>query len=110
MTIFSDDGHRFRLVVGLTDLIWEEVFKPLVQKECYTILPVLLKPRSSGYLTLKSANPYDKPIIDPNYFAHPDDLESMAEAMIMSFILGTSAPFREKYKAIPSDRIIPGEF
>ena len=98
------------MVTGLTDLMWEKVFKPFIRQECYTILPVLLQPRSSGYLTLRSANPYDKPIIDPNYFAHPDDLESMAEAMTMSYMLGTSAPFRNKYKAVPSDRVVPGKW
>jgi choline dehydrogenase len=29
--------------------------------------PILLKPRSSGTITLRSANPKDKPIIDPRY-------------------------------------------
>lgn len=95
-------------MVGLTDLMWETVFKPFIRRECYTILPVLLKPRSTGYLKLRSANPYDYPLIEPNYFAHPDDLESMAEAMTMSYMLGTSTPFRRKYNSVPSDITVPG--
>lgn len=103
-----DDGWRFPKVVGLTEEMWQKVFKPFVRTECYTVLPVLLKPRSSGYLTLRSRNPYDKPLIDPNYFAHPDDLESMAEAMTLSYMLATAAPFRQRYKAVPSKLVVPG--
>ncbi len=29
--------------------------------------PILLKPRSSGTITLRSSDPKDKPIIDPRY-------------------------------------------
>lgn len=103
-----DDGGRFPKVVGLTDEMWEKVFRPFVRQECFTILPVLLKPRSKGYITLRSKDPYDKPIIDPNYFAHPDDLESMGEAMTFSYRMGTAPPFRRKYKAVPSKLVVPG--
>ena len=33
------------------------------------------RPRSRGTVTLASANPLDRPLIDPNYFSDPDDLE-----------------------------------
>lgn len=108
--IFTDDGWRFPKVVGLTEEMWQKVFKPFLRTECYTVLPVLLKPRSSGFLTLRSRNPYDKPLIDPNYFAHPDDLESMAEAMTLSYMLATSPPLKTRFKAVPSKLVVPGTF
>ncbi len=39
----------------------------------YTILPTLLKPRSRGYVGLRSGNPQDAPIIQPNYLTDEDD-------------------------------------
>ncbi len=33
--------------------------------------PILLKPHSSGSITLRSSNPKDKPIIDPRYLTDP---------------------------------------
>ncbi|USD42112.1 choline dehydrogenase [Vibrio sp. SCSIO 43135] len=37
----------------------------------------LLRPKSVGSVALHSANPYESPAIDPNFFAHPDDMEVM---------------------------------
>ncbi|MBC3784778.1 GMC family oxidoreductase [Spirosoma utsteinense] len=39
----------------------------------YIILPTLLKPKSVGYVGLRSANPLDAPVIQPNYMEHEDD-------------------------------------
>lgn len=88
--------------------MWKEVFFPFVRRECFTLLPVMLKPRSHGYIKLRSTNPYDYPLIDPKYLSHPEDLEAMADAMKISFQLGTSAPFRKKFGAKPSGRVVPG--
>jgi len=40
--------------------------------------PVLLKPRSSGTITLRSADPAAKPIIDPRYLSDPDGIDRHA--------------------------------
>lgn len=47
----------------------------------YTILPTLLRPKSRGYVALRSANPTDAPLIQPNYLKHEDD----AKTLIMGF-------------------------
>ncbi|KAF7493593.1 Glucose dehydrogenase -like protein [Sarcoptes scabiei] len=106
--ISSDDGMHFKDSINLNEQQWQNVFFPFVQKECYTLLPVMLRPKSVGYIKLKSANPYDHPIIDPKYFSHPEDLEKMADAMKISFQIGNSLPFRRKYRSKPSGRIVPG--
>ncbi|WP_338874102.1 GMC family oxidoreductase N-terminal domain-containing protein [Spirosoma sp. SC4-14] len=43
----------------------------------YTILPTLLKPKSAGYISLRSKNPTDAPIIQPNYLTHEDDRHTL---------------------------------
>ena len=39
-----------------------------------TVNSCLLRPKSRGRLTLASADPRAAPVIEPNYFDHPDDL------------------------------------
>ena len=39
-----------------------------------TLNACLLRPKSRGTVRLRSANPFDKPVIDNNYLAEPDDL------------------------------------
>ncbi len=43
-----------------------------------------LRPRSRGSVTLRSANPDDNPIIDPNFIADPYDLKTSAEGVKIS--------------------------
>jgi choline dehydrogenase len=40
----------------------------------YTLHVTLMRPKSRGTLTLASRNPMDKPLIDPAFFKHPDDI------------------------------------
>jgi choline dehydrogenase-like flavoprotein len=40
-----------------------------------------LRPRSTGEIRLKSADPRQAPAIDPNYFADPADLKTLVEGL-----------------------------
>ncbi|MEY2947364.1 MAG: alcohol dehydrogenase [Pseudomonadota bacterium] len=49
----------------------------------YTLHVTLLRPKSRGSVTLASRNPTDKPLIDPAFFKHKDDLQTMMKATQM---------------------------
>ena len=51
-----------------------------------------LRPKSRGYLTLKSADPTVSPFLQPNYLEHPDDMETLlAGAKVCRKILAARA-------------------
>ncbi|KAK0230106.1 GMC oxidoreductase-domain-containing protein [Armillaria fumosa] len=47
----------------------------------FVIVPSALCPRSRGSIRINSTNPIDPPLIDPNYFSHPQDLDILNYAI-----------------------------
>ena len=64
--------------------IREDYYKPINGKPSISLAPTLLRPKSKGTITLRSKNPYDVAIIDPNFLEHQDDVEF--------FVRGKSMP------------------
>lgn len=46
----------------------------------YVVYAAIMQPESTGTVTLKSADPHDAPIIDPNYLSNPNDVKRFVEA------------------------------
>ncbi|XP_067123030.1 glucose dehydrogenase [FAD, quinone]-like [Centruroides vittatus] len=70
----ADRGLFFRHVLGFKKETWERCYKPFSYRESFGILPILLRPKSRGYIKLRSANPHDHPIIQPNYLSRFEDV------------------------------------
>jgi choline dehydrogenase len=47
----------------------------------FTLGVILLRPQSRGYLQLRSADPLAAPLLRPNYFTHPHDLQTMVDGI-----------------------------
>lgn len=77
----SDDGLAVRYAHGVPDDIWEKYYKPVSNRDAWTILPANVKPLSRGTIRLNSTDPYDHPLINPNYYKEPRDLEIAVEAI-----------------------------
>ncbi|PHJ17255.1 gmc oxidoreductase, partial [Cystoisospora suis] len=56
------------------------------------MLPVLLHPRSRGYVRLRSANPLEPPLINPRYLKHSRDVHVLLEGMKIVDALVTASP------------------
>lgn len=72
---------------NIRENLYQEVYAPLEKKETWMVWPMLLLPKSKGRITLKDANPFSKPLIFPNYFAHPDDVDVMIQGIQKVFDL-----------------------
>jgi choline dehydrogenase len=51
-----------------------------VDRDGYSILPTLLRPESRGYVGLRSTNPFDFPIIQPNFLSTEADKKVLIAA------------------------------
>ena len=49
-----------------------------------TLNSYTLRPKARGSVTLRSADPSDNPVVDPNYLGHPDDLRVSVEGIRIS--------------------------
>jgi choline dehydrogenase len=59
----------------------------------YTIAPCVLHPQSRGYIALRSTNPAQAPIIQPNYFADESDMQVLVEGVKVARKLGETRAF-----------------
>ncbi|XP_070387854.1 glucose dehydrogenase [FAD, quinone]-like [Dermacentor albipictus] len=59
--------------------IYESYCKLKVGQDVFMIVPVLLHPRSSGFIRLKSTDPEEYPIIDPRFLTNITDLDTLVE-------------------------------
>jgi len=61
--------------------VWKDSHEKPLGKDGFTVYPLLLHPRSKGTIRLKSSNPEDQPLINPNYFAEDSDVKYITEAI-----------------------------
>ncbi|XP_022699478.1 glucose dehydrogenase [FAD, quinone]-like isoform X2 [Varroa jacobsoni] len=103
----GDGGSTIKKVMGISDKFFERVYRPYLNLDSFTLYPVLLRPRSRGYVKLRSSDPDDPPLINPRYLTKNEDVLTLVEAMKQCFAIGMSEPFK-KFGARPFSMIFPG--
>jgi len=94
LTVAVDHGFGIFHNMGFLEKFW-----PYVEPHCYnstaSIIPVLSRPASRGYIKLKSNDPQDHPIIQPNYLTEKSDVDTLVAAMKFSKKLTATEAFKE---------------
>jgi len=72
-----------------------------------TVTTVVVKPKSRGFVRLRSADPDDMPLVSPNLLAHPDDARTMIEGQRFFLRAFQTGPLAQRVDRIllpdPSD-------
>ncbi|GAB1525203.1 hypothetical protein RhiTH_008360 [Rhizoctonia solani] len=65
-------------------------------EKAFTMAPVLLRPKSSGFITISSGNVWDNAVIEPNYFADPNDIKTLVQGVRLALKIAHTKPLADK--------------
>ncbi|XP_035739952.1 glucose dehydrogenase [FAD, quinone]-like [Vespa mandarinia] len=65
----------------LKDNFYDEVYGEITNRDSFHIIPMILRPKSLGYIHLKSKDPLDYPLMYHNYLTNPDDVNVLREGV-----------------------------
>ncbi|XP_050713623.1 glucose dehydrogenase [FAD, quinone]-like [Eriocheir sinensis] len=100
--LFITDG------IGFTRELFSKYYKSLIGLEGFTVGPMLTRPKSRGTVKLKSRDPRDPPLIDPNYLSHPDDVTTLVRGIKFAIAVGNTPALREELGARFHNQPLPG--
>ncbi|XP_066590930.1 glucose dehydrogenase [FAD, quinone]-like [Prorops nasuta] len=90
----SDGGRHIRKVHGLAKSFYDAVFGPINNKDVWSVIPMLLRPKSRGVIKLRSKDPLDHPLIYANYFKEPEDIATLVEGVKIGIALSETHAFK----------------
>ncbi|PZC83485.1 hypothetical protein B5X24_HaOG207468 [Helicoverpa armigera] len=68
-----------------------------------SISAISLHPRSRGFVTIRSVDPTQPPLMQPNYFYDDHELNVLADAARTAYKLANTTILREKYGMMPTE-------
>ncbi|XP_066581944.1 glucose dehydrogenase [FAD, quinone]-like [Prorops nasuta] len=92
--VTGDTSGNFRRLLGMPQKVYEETFSRYENEEVFSLVPVLLRPKSRGRMYLRSKNPFDLPVYEPNYFGHPDDVDTMIKGIRKGIEIASTKAFQ----------------
>lgn len=92
-SLVGDTGGSLRKMFSLREDIFNEVYGPYVGQDAFSVVPVLLQPRSKGRIKLRSKNPFHWPVFYANYYNDEHDIRIMVEGIKQAVEIGESRAF-----------------
>lgn len=105
----TDFGEIYRKTFRITDEIYDAIWKPLEKRAVWQVLPMLMHPKSFGFLELNSTDPFDAPKFHGKYFTDPEnhDIKTFIAA-IREVQRIASMPSMRRYDAQIVSTPVPG--
>lgn len=83
-----------RVLSGLVEAAFLVPFTRLFVSKVYGIVVILGKPLSRGEVRLASSNPQDPAQVNPGFFNHPQDMDTMIEGVLKAQSIARQASFQ----------------
>ncbi|KAL3271334.1 hypothetical protein HHI36_021822, partial [Cryptolaemus montrouzieri] len=93
---------------GIADKQFKPYWDPLLEKPGFQVFPMLLYPKSYGFLRLRSRNPLHFPKLYGNFFTDKDDIKTFIAGIRESLRIVESSPALQRYNAGLVPWPIPG--
>jgi choline dehydrogenase len=102
---FGPEQTSANLEYHVQPLSLERFGEPLHAFPAFTASVCDLRPQSRGRIDIRSADPQDAPLIQPNYLSHPEDLRVAADAIRLTRRI-VAAPALKAFKPV---EYLPGD-
>nr|XP_022909263.1 glucose dehydrogenase [FAD, quinone]-like [Onthophagus taurus] len=95
--------------LGLSEKIYDKIFRPYRDQHIFSTLILLLHPESYGRMELKSSNPFEHPKLYAGYFSDPNnkDIKVLTAGIRETLKIFSAEPF-QKHGVKPIEIPIPG--
>lgn len=104
-SLFAD--QQAKIAHGLTKEFFDYCYGDLVGKDTISILPMILRPKSRGFIKLHSKNPLRYPLLYHNYLTHPDDVNVMREGVKLAIAYAETDSLKRQFGAKFHHRQVP---
>lgn len=80
-SLTGDTSGSMRELLGLTQQFDNEVFADYKGRDGFSIVPVLMRPKSRGRVMLRNSNPFAFPKLYANYYSRQEDVDTMVRGI-----------------------------
>lgn len=91
----TDGGLALRKTFGISDEVYDSVYKAYDGLDAFGIWPMLLYPESRGFVRLRNSNPLSKVRIYNNFLQARRDVDILVEGIKMAIQIADSPPFKK---------------
>lgn len=91
----SDGGTNVKNAHGLTDDFYNEVFGEINNRDVFGVFPMMLRPKSTGFIKLRSNNPLDYPLMYHNYLTDHRDVDVLREGVKAAVAFGQTKTMKQ---------------
>ncbi|XP_075221752.1 glucose dehydrogenase [FAD, quinone]-like [Lycorma delicatula] len=94
ISLASDGGSSLRKTMGITDYLYDSVYKDINGLDSWSIWPMQLYPYSRGYVRLVSRDPFRQPLINGRFLSDERDLLVIVEGLKMALEIADTNAMR----------------